>query len=83
MYAADATLDRSGDLRSERARAYPKKPSSMVTTRSDKKNQAFLTMDCDRLQGPFTSSHSLSVNISSDSAPGKLYKVSALYCGMR
>ena len=39
-----------------------KKPSSRVTTCCDKENQALLTMDCDHLQGSFTSPHSLSVN---------------------
>ena len=64
-HAANATLDWSGDLRSWRTRDYSKKPSSMVTTRCDEKNQAFLTMDCDCLQIPFTSPHSLSINESS------------------
>ena len=33
-------------------RYYSKKPSSRVKTHCDEENQAFLTMDCDRLQGP-------------------------------
>ena len=41
-YTANTVLDRSGDLRPERTRIYPKKHSSMVTTRCDKENQVFL-----------------------------------------
>ena len=57
----------SGDLRSRITRYYSKKPSGRVRTRCDKENQAFLTMDCDRLQSSFTSPHSLSVNGNSSS----------------
>ena len=71
MHAANATLDRSGDLRSEITRDYSKKLSSIVTTHFDEENQAFLTTNCDHLQGPFTSPHSLSVNGSSRVAPGE------------
>ena len=70
-HTANAVLDQSGDLRSGIARYYSKKPSSKVSTRCDKGNQAFLTMDCDSLQGPFTYPHSLSVNGSSSVAPGE------------
>ena len=70
-HAANAALDRSGDLRSGITRYYSKKPSSRVSTHCDEENQVFLTMDCDRLQGPFTSLHSLSVNGSSSVAPGE------------
>ena len=45
--------------------------SSKETTRFDEENQAFLTADCGRLQVPFTSPHSLSVNGSSGISPGK------------
>ena len=51
-HTANALLDQSGDLRSGITRYYSKKTSSVVTTRYDEENQAFLTMDCDRLQGP-------------------------------
>ena len=71
MHTVNATLDRSRNLRSGITRYYSKKPSSRVTTRCDEENQVFLTMDCDRLQGPFTSLHSLSVNGSSSVAPGE------------
>ena len=57
-HAANATLDRSGDLRSRITRDCSKKLSSMVITRCDEENQAFLTTDCNRLQGPFISPHS-------------------------
>ena len=70
-HITNAALDRSGFLRSGITRYYSKKPSSVVTTRCDEENQVFLTMDCDRLQGPFTSPHSLSVNGSSSVAPGE------------
>ena len=70
-HTTNAVLDRSGDLRSGITRYYSKKPSSRVTTRCDEKNRAFLTMDCDCLQGPFTSPHSLSVNGSSSVTPGE------------
>ena len=70
-HTANAALDRSGFLRSEITRYYSKRPSSRVTTRCDEKNQVFLTMDYDRLQGSFTSPHSLSVNGSSSVAPGE------------
>ena len=43
----------------------------METTRFDEENQAFLTADCGRLQVPFTSPHSLSVNGSSGIALGE------------
>ena len=43
----------------------------METTRFDEENQAFLTANCGRLQVPFTSPHSLSVNGSSGVAPGE------------
>ena len=49
----------------DKTRDYSKKPSSMVTTRCGEEDQVFLTTNCDRLQGPFTSLHSLSVNESS------------------
>ena len=62
---------RSGDLRSGLTRDYSKKLSSKETTRFDQENQAFLTADCGRLQVPFTSPHSLSLNGSSGVAPGK------------
>ena len=70
-HTTNAALDRSGDLRSGITRYCSKKPSSRVTTRCDEENQAFLTMDCDRLQGLFTSPHSLSVNGSSSVTPGE------------
>ena len=70
-HTTNAALDRSGDLRSGITRYYSKKPFSRVTTRFDEENQVSLTMDCDRLQGPFTSPHSLSVNRSSSVAPGE------------
>ena len=60
----------SGELRSRITRYYSKKPSGRVRTRCDEENQAFLTMDCDRLQGLFTSPHSLSINGSSSVALG-------------
>ena len=74
---------RSGNLRTALTRDYSKKLSSKETTHFDEENQAFLTADCGRLQGPFTSLHSLSVNESSSVAPGKLYAVGAWYCGTR
>ena len=43
----------------------------METTLFDEENQAFFTADCGRLQVPFTSPHSLSVNGGSGVAPGK------------
>ena len=61
----------SGNLRTRLTRDYSKKLSSKETTHFDEENQAFLTADCGRLQGPFTSPHSLSVNESSSVAPGK------------
>ena len=61
----------SGDLQPELTRDYSKKFSSKETTRFDEENQAFLTADCGRLQGPFTYPHSLSLNGSSGVAPGK------------
>ena len=70
-HTANAALDQSGFLRSGITRYYSKKPSSKVTTRCDEENQVFLTMDCDCLQSPFTSPHSLSVNGSSSVAPGE------------
>ena len=70
-HTTNAALDRSGDLRSRITRYYSKKPSSRVTTRCDEEYQAFLTMDYDRLQGPFTSPHSLSVDGSGSVAPGE------------
>ena len=72
MHAANATLDWSGDLRSEITRYHSKKPPSRVTTRCDEWNQTFLEIDCDRLQGPFTSPHSLSVNGNRSIALGKI-----------
>ena len=57
-HVTNATLDRSGDLRSGITRNYSKKLSSRVTTHFDDENQAFLTTDYDRLQGPLTSPHS-------------------------
>ena len=80
VHAASATLDQSGDLQCGKTRYCSKKPSSRVTTRCDKENQAFLTMDFDRLQGPFTSLHSLSVN---GSILQKLYAVDASYRSTR
>ena len=62
----------SRDLRSGLTRDYSKKLSSKETTRFDEENQAFLTADCGRLQVPFTSPHSLSLNGSSGVAPGKM-----------
>ena len=47
-YAANAALDRSGDLRSRRTTVYSEKPSSMVITRCDAENQVFLATHCDR-----------------------------------
>ena len=70
-HTANAALDRSGFLRFGMTRYYSKKPSSKVITCCDEENQVFLTMDCDRLQGPFTSPHSLSVNGSSSVPPGE------------
>ena len=67
----ECNAGRSGDLRSGLARDYSKKLSSKETTRFDEENQAFLTANCGRLQVPFTSPHSLSVNGSSGVAPGK------------
>ena len=61
----------SGDLRSRLTTDYFKKLSSKETTRFDEENQAFLTADCGRLQVPFTSPHSLSLNGSSGVAPAK------------
>ena len=69
-YAANAALDWSGDSRSGRTTVYSEKPSSMVTTHCDAENQVFLATHCDRLRGPFISPHSLSVNGSSNIAPG-------------
>ena len=69
-HAANAALDRSGDLRSEITRDYSTKPSSRVTTRRDEENQAFLTMDCNCLQSLFISPHFLTINGSSGAAPG-------------
>ena len=62
---------RSGNLRTGLTRDNSKKLSSKETTHFDEENQAFLTADCGRLQVPFTSPHSLSVNESSSVAPGK------------
>ena len=73
----------SGDLRSGLTRDYSKKLSSKETTRFDEENQAFLTADCGRLQVPFTSPHSLSLNGSTASLLEKLYAVGAWYCGTR
>ena len=70
-YAANATLDRLRDLQSRITRDYSKKPSSLVTTRCDEENQVFLTTHCDRLRSPFISPRSLSINGSSDIAPGE------------
>ena len=67
----ECNAGRSGDLRSGLTRNYSKKLSSMETTRFDEENQAFLTTDCGRLQVPFTSPYSLSVNGSSGVAPGE------------
>ena len=78
-YAANAALDRSGDLRSGRTSDYSEKPSSMVTTRCDEDNPVFLALHCNRLRGPFIFPHSLSVNGSSGIAPGETtYMKSAL-----
>ena len=68
-HTTNAALDWSRDLRSGMIRYYSKKPSSRVTTRCDEEYQAFLTMDCDSLQGLLTYTHSLSVNGSSSIAP--------------
>ena len=57
-HAANATLDRSGNLRSGITRDYSKKPSIMETTHFDGENQVFLAADCDCLEGPFTSPRS-------------------------
>ena len=67
----ECNAGRSGDLRSGLTRDYSKKLCSKETTLFDEENQAFLTADCGRLQVPFTSPHSLSVNGSSGVAPGK------------
>ena len=67
----ECNAGRSGDLRSGLARDYSKKLSSKETSLFDEENQAFFTADCGRLQVPFTSPHSLSVNGSSAVAPGK------------
>ena len=67
----ECNAGRSGDLRSGLARDYSKKLSSKETSLFDEENQAFFTVDCGRLQVPFTSPHSLSVNGSSAVAPGK------------
>ena len=72
MHAANAKLDQSGDLQYWRSRDYSKKPSCMVTTSYDEKNQAFLTIDCDVLQSLFTSPHSLSANGRSGIALGEI-----------
>ena len=61
----------SGDLRSGLTRDYSKKLSRKETTRFDEENQAFSTADCGRLQIPFISPYSLSLNGSSGVAPGK------------
>ena len=66
----ECNAGRSGDLRSGLIKDYSKKLSSMETTRFDEENQAFLTANCGRLQVPFTSPHSLSVNGSSGVTPG-------------
>ena len=47
MYAANAALDRSGDLRSRITRVYSVKPSSMVTTNCDTENHVFLSTHSD------------------------------------
>ena len=67
----ECNAGRSGDLRSRLTRDYSKKLSSKETTLFDEENQAFFTADCGRLQVPFTSPHSLSVNGNSGVAPGK------------
>ena len=61
----------SGDLQSRITIDYSKKPSSTVTTHCDKENQVFLTTNCNRLQGPFTSPQSLSISGSSGVALGE------------
>ena len=53
-YAANAALDWSGDLRSERTTVYSEKPSSMAATHCDAENKVFLATHCDHLQGSFT-----------------------------
>ena len=68
--AANATLT-IRVLRSRLTRDYSKKISSMETTHFDEENQALLTVDCSRLQVPFTSPHSLFVNGSSGITPGE------------
>ena len=68
---SECNAGRSGDLWSGLTRDYSKKLSSMETTRFDEENQAFLTADCGRLQVPFTSLQSLSVNGISGIAPGE------------
>ena len=68
---SECNAGRSGDLRSGLTRDYSKKLSSMETSLFDEENQAFFTADCGRLQIPFPSPHSLSVNGSSGVAPGK------------
>ena len=69
--SSECNAGRSGDSRSGLTRDYSKKLSSMETTRFDEENEAFLTAYCFRLQVPFTSPHSLSVNGSSGVAPGE------------
>ena len=68
-YAANAALDRSGDLQFMITRVYSVTPSSMVTTNCDTENQMFLITYSDLLRGPFIAPHSLSVNGSSNIAP--------------
>ena len=70
MYVANATLDQSWDLWSNITRDYSKKPFSRVKLTLTE-NQVFLIKDCDRLQGQFTSLHSLSKNGSSNVALGE------------
>ena len=71
LYAANAVLDQSGDLRSRRTTVYSEKLSSNVTSHCDMENQVFLAMYYDCLQSPFTSPHYLSVNGSSSITPGE------------
>ena len=68
MHTANATLDRSGNLRSRINIDTTPRTLLAVTTHCDEENQAFLATDCDCLQGPFTSLQSLSVNGSSNVA---------------
>ena len=70
-HAATAALDGQEFCHPGKPRYYSKKHSSRITTRCDEENQAFLTTNCDRLQGLFTSPHFLSVNGSSDDALGE------------